>query len=390
MFAHLLARRAAGAADASLKDVLETHAGIISFSGGLPDERAFDLAGLREIAARVAADPLTWQYAPTEGLWRLRQALGEHCREIGIEATPEQIVVTEGSQQGLDLCARLFVDPHDAVLIEAPGYLGALRAFENAEARLIPVSLDDDGLLVDRVAELARRHRPKLLYTASDFQNPTGATLALDRRRRLLELAAEHDFLILEDHAYRALRFEGEAVPPLKALSGGERVLYAGSFSKSLVPGVRVGWLAADAELIQRLALLKQGTDLAGNTFGQRFVLHWLKERGLNPPVDVYRRKRDRALAALSRHMPPGVRWNRPQGGFFLWVRLPPELDTRVLLAEAKGRGVSFVPGPSFGGLPQEFRFSYSQVPLDAIDEGVHRLATALTAVQAKVRKEPA
>ncbi|HEX6971509.1 MAG TPA: PLP-dependent aminotransferase family protein [Limnochordia bacterium] len=378
MFTHLLARRAATTTDTSLKDVLERHPGIISFAGGLPDERAFDLATLREIAAEVAADPLCWQYAPTEGLMALREALSASARADGIVAGPDEVLITEGSQQGLDLCARLLIEPGDAVLIEAPGYIGALRAFENAEARIIGVPLDDDGLCVDRLAELARRHRPKLLYTAPTFQNPTGTTLPLERRRRVLEIAAECGFLVLEDHAYRAIRFEGEEIPPLKALPGGERVIYAGSFSKALVPGVRVGWLIADAELIRHMALLKQGTDLAGNTFGQRLVLRWLETRKIEPPIALYRQKRDQTLRALAAHLRGDVHWNRPQGGFFLWVRLGPGGDSRTLLTLAKREGVSFVPGPSFGGEAAGFRFSYSQVPLEAIDEGVRRLAAAV------------
>ena len=378
MFERLYARRAASLADSSLKDVLESRPGVISFSGGLPDEKAFPYERIAALTAQVCQQPRAWQYPPTEGLVELREQIALQMQRIGIAAGPENILVTQGSQQGLDLINKAFVDPGDPVFVEAPGYLGALKAVENYEGRLIPLPLDEEGL--DVAALRARHERAKYLYTVSTFQNPAGCTLSLARRRELLHIAERRGFFIVEDGAYHHLRFEGDPIPPLKALDQTGHVIYLGSFSKVLVPGIRVGWIVAPRPVIDRLALLKQATDLAGSSFGQLFAAAWLREFGLTPPVELYRQKRDLALAALRDHMPPGVQWNRPQGGFFLWVTLPQRIDTRSLLAASLRAGVSYVPGDAFGGAPNALRFSYSQVGLDEIEEGVRRLARVVAA----------
>lgn len=372
----LFSRRVAGLGDSSLKEVLESFPGVISFAGGLPDERAFPVEQIDEILRRVAKDHAAWQYLPTEGSPALREAVAEHVSRYGIEAGADNVLITTGSQQGLDLIAMALIDPGDPVLMEAPGYLGAIGAVKNYEAHIRDVPVGDQGIDPEQLAAVARSTRgAKFLYTAATHQNPTGTSVPLANRRRIYEIAGERGFLIVEDEAYRELTFEGTPHPPIKSLDQEGRVVYLGSFSKSLVPGVRVGWIVADREIIRTLSLLKQSVDLASNTLGQLFVLHWLKEYGLRPPVELYREKRDLALAALEAQMSEGVSWNRPRGGFFLWMRLPGHMDAARMLPYARRNGVTYVPGSAFRGPHNTLRFSFSQVAKDEIAEGVKRLA---------------
>lgn len=372
----LFARRVASLGDSSLKEVLESFPGVISFAGGLPDERAFPLEQIDDIVRRIAKEHATWQYLPTEGSTALREAIAQHVGGYGIQAEVDNVLITQGSQQALDLIAMAFVDPGDEVIVEAPGYLGAIGAVQNYEARIRDVPVGQDGIVPDELAAIAKG--PKFLYTVPTHQNPTGCSIPTANRQAILEIASAHGFMIVEDEAYRELSFGGVPSPPLKALDQDERVVYLGSFSKSLVPGVRVGWIVANREIIRVLALLKQSTDLASNTIGQLFVLHWLKEFGLRPPVELYREKRDLALQALEEEMPPGVEWNRPQGGFFLWIRLPQELDASEMLPHARASGVTYVPGAAFRGPSNTLRFSFSQVAKDEIVPGVKRLARTI------------
>src|SRR5690606_22127302 len=284
--------------------------------------------------------------------------------------------ITQGSQQALDLISMAFIDPGDKVLMEAPGYLGAIGAVQNYEAEIVDIPVGEEGVDPTHLAQAPPG--AKFFYTVSTFHNPTGCSIPVDKRRELLKVAEAKNFLIVEDGAYRELRFDGDAAPPIKSFDTSGRVIYLGSFSKALVPGVRVGWIVAAKEIIERLALLKQAVDLASNTLGQLFVLHWLREYGLRPPIELYKDKRDRALTALEKEMPPEVKWNRPQGGFFLWVRLPAFLDATAMLSTARQEGVTYVPGAAFRGAPSSLRFSFSQVRPEEIAPGVERLARVI------------
>ncbi|HLS90798.1 MAG TPA: PLP-dependent aminotransferase family protein [Limnochordia bacterium] len=379
------AKRAAALSDSSLKEVLETHPGIISFAGGLPDEQAFPIEQIQEILRRVASSPRAWQYLPTEGDPALREAVAEHVASFGIQADVDNILITQGSQQALDLISMAFIDPGDKVLMEAPGYLGAIGAVQNYEAEIVDIPVGEEGVDPTHLAQAPPG--AKFFYTVSTFHNPTGCSIPVDKRRELLKVAEAKNFLIVEDGAYRELRFDGDAAPPIKSFDTSGRVIYLGSFSKALVPGVRVGWIVAAKEIIERLALLKQAVDLASNTLGQLFVLHWLREYGLRPPIELYKDKRDRALTALEKEMPPEVKWNRPQGGFFLWVRLPAFLDATAMLSTARQEGVTYVPGAAFRGAPSSLRFSFSQVRPEEIAPGVERLARVIAKELERARK---
>ncbi len=364
---------------------------VISFAGGLPAADVFPRAELQEAARRALEEhgATALQYGATEGYGPLRELLVERMRRYGIAVTPDNVLVTGGSQQALDLVARLFVNPGDRLLVEEPTYLGALQAFSASQAEYIVVSADDEGLCVDQL-EAALRGGPKFAYVLPNFQNPAGTTLSLARRQRLVELCSHYGTPIVEDDPYGQLRYEGEHLPPLVRLDadlhGGGRpftgdVLYLSTFSKLLAPGLRVAWVVAPEEVIRRLVQLKQGADLHTSTLCQHVVHAVAKGGFLEAHVRrvraVYGERRNVMLAALERHFPPEVRFTRPAGGLFLWVTLPEGLDAAELLPQALARGVAYVPGTSFhalGGGARTLRLNFSYPPPAQIEEGIRRL----------------
>lgn len=371
------AARAKDVSDPSLKEVLTNPPGVISFAGGLPDVDHFVMDRIEEVSRIVAQSPYAWQYTATEGAVPLRKKLAELMCQIGVEVTWRNILVTHGSQHALDLLAKVFIEPGDPVLIESPGYIGAIQTMRSYQAQLVPVEMDQDGIVVEELTE-ERVRSAKFMYIVSSFSNPTGATLSASRRERLADLLASSNGLLIEDAAYHWLAYDGPAPAPIAAHDRRGHVIFVGSFSKMLLPGVRVGWIVAREPIIEQLSLFKQSADLATNTFGQLFVYTWLERYGLTPAVAAYRAKRDRTLAALNRFMPHDVEWNHPHGGFFIWVRLAHQCDAGKLLPAAHARGVSYVPGTAFGGPPNTLRLSFSQVPPGQIDEGIKRLAEVL------------
>jgi 2-aminoadipate transaminase len=369
---------------------------VISFAGGLPAPEAFPFARVEQAAHRVLQEqgPAALQYGATEGYLPLRQLLVRHMARYGIAVGPENVLVTAGSQQALDLVGKLLINPGDLVLTEDPTYLGALQAFTAYEARYVPVPVDDEGLEVDRLEE-ALRAGPRFLYVLPNFQNPGGTTLSLERRLRVVELAGHHGIPIVEDDPYGQLRYEGEHLPALVTLDaelrgndrGGFRgnVAYLGTLSKVLAPGLRVGWIVAEEPVIAKLVQLKQGADLHTSTFAQMVAYEAARGGFLDRHVRLIRRvygeRRDAMLRALARHFPPQVRWTRPQGGLFLWVTLPEGLDSAVLLEEALAEKVAFVPGKPFspgGGGARNFRLNFSYCTPERIEEGIRRLGRLL------------
>ncbi|MDQ7819954.1 MAG: PLP-dependent aminotransferase family protein [Armatimonadota bacterium] len=363
---------------------------LISFAGGLPDPATFPVEELREITARVLVQnaAVALQYGPTEGDPRLRGELARWMAKDGIRASPDQVLVTTGSQQGLDILGRILLDPGDVVVVEIPSYMAALQVFRSYRAEMVGVPQDDEGLRVDLLEQALARlraqgRRPKFIYVVPDFQNPSGATLAPDRRRRLLELAREWDTLVVEDNPYRELRYEGEAPPPLAALDADGRVIYLSTFSKTLCPGLRIGWLAAAGEVVRQCVTAKQGMDLCCPSLTQMVAAEFCAAGHIYARIphliDRYRRKRDAMLHALAARMPPGVRWTRPAGGLFVWVQLPEGVDTEALLPAAiTDEGVAYVAGSGFhvdGGGRTAMRLNFSFPSEDQIREGIERLA---------------
>ncbi len=369
---------------------LTRRGGIISFAGGLPDPSTFPVEELKRITARVLErEPqLALQYGPTEGDARLRDELVRWMAKDGIRTTRDQVLITIGSQQGLDIVGRVFLDPGDVIIVERPSYMAALQVFRMYRAEMVGVPQDDDGMRMDGLEEtlagLTRRgKRPKIIYVVPDFQNPSGMTMSAPRRRRLLALAREYRILVVEDSPYRELRFEGTAPPPIAALDEDGRVIYLSTFSKTLCPGLRIAWLVARDEFIQKFVTAKQGMDLCCPAFTQSIAAEFCASGAIYdrlPSItSLYRRKRDVMLGALEREMPPGVTWTHPHGGLFLWVRLPEGMDSEELLRPAvEEEGIAYVVGSGFhadGGGKNTMRLNFS-FPSDAdIEEGIRRLA---------------
>ena len=369
---------------------------VISFAGGLPAPEVFPREEVAAATERVLREQgkSALQYAPTEGYLPLRELLVRHMSRYGVRVRPQNVMVTSGSQQGLDLIGRLFVNPGDRILTESPTYLGALQAWSAYQADYLTVPIDDDGLDVGKL-EAQLRGGPKFLYILPNFQNPAGVTLSLERRRRLVELANHYGAPIVEDDPYGQLRYEGEHLPPIveidAELHGCEKgdcdftgdVLYLSTLSKTLAPGLRVAWVVAPESVISRLVQMKQGADLHTSTFCQMVAYEVARDGFLDRHVkrirQLYGERRDAMLAACQRHFPPGVRWTQPQGGLFLWITFPDGLDSTELLKRALAEeNVAFVPGASFfprGGGERTGRFNFSFCGPDLIDEGIHRLA---------------
>lgn len=369
--------------------------GIISFAGGIPDPALFPVEEARAAYAAVLTDPMQsgsgLQYSVSEGYLPLRQWIVGHMRSLGVACEVDNVVVTCGSQQALDFLGRLLLSPGDTALVAAPTYLGALQAFSAYEPRYDELRPEDGNRTPKSYAQAAAASggRVKFAYVVPDFANPTGQTQSLSARERLLDLAAELDIPVIEDAAYAALRFGGDALPPLMALEIARRgsvdearCIYCGTFSKVLSPGLRVGWIVAPQAMIRRLVLVKQASDLNSSTINQ-MVMHQLAATAYDRQVENarahYRSRRDAMLAALERHMPKGANWTRPDGGLFVWVQLPRGIDAAGLLDRAvKEAGVAFVPGGAFfhdGRGRNTLRLSYSLPNEPEIEDGIARLA---------------
>ncbi len=362
---------------------------VISFAGGLPAPELFPVRRLAAATQEVFEEEGTraLQYSTTEGHPPLRRKIAERMSASwGAQVTPEQVLVTSGSQQGLDLTGKLFLDEGDVVLCESPTYLGALSAWNVMRPRWVEVATDDDGMDPAALESKLRAHpNAKAIYVIPTFQNPSGRTWSLERRRRFMEVVERHDVWVVEDNPYGELRLEGESVPSLKSFDTKGRVVALGTFSKVFCPGLRIAWVAADLSVIEKLVILKQGADLQTATLSQLQVNRYLEENDLDADIakiiPVYRERRDAMLSALEQEMPPGVRWTRPQGGLFLWMTLPANLNARTLLDECVRQNVAFVPGGAFfpnGGNENTLRLNYSNMPIERIREGVKRLAASV------------
>lgn len=357
---------------------------VITFSGGFPDPATFPRDVLGEIAAKLIATDVAvaLQYSPTEGLPGLRDYVaGRLASQQGQRPAAGELMITSGGIDCMELIAKSMVDTGDVVVVEAPTYLGAIMAFRGYEADLRGVPMDDDGMRVDVLADLlATGLRPKVLYTIPDHQNPTGLSMAADRRAELVDLARRYHFLILEDVAYRELGFEDTAPPSLWSQAP-DVVVQAGTFSKTFFPGVRLGWAAGPSEIITQLVTAKQNSDQCSGALGQRMLEEYGRgghlDRQLVESRALYARRAALMNEALLAHMPDGTTWTSPRGGFFTWVTAPDGVDTMALSPAASARKVAYVPGQPFypgqGGATQ-MRLAYSRVSDELIDEGARRL----------------
>jgi 2-aminoadipate transaminase len=369
---------------------------IISFAGGLPAPDVFPVEEFTEACIRVLRDygPQALQYGTTEGYLPLREMIARHTERYGINISPDNLLITSGSQQALDLLGKIFINRGDRILVESPTYLGALQAWNAYGAEYVAVPFDENGMITDALEE-ALRTGPKFIYVLPNFQNPTGSTLSLERRKKLVELADTYGVPIIEDDPYGQLRYEGEHLPPVVELDSEYRdnsdlcyrgnVIYLSTFSKILAPGLRLAWVVAPPEVIRKLVQAKQGADLHTSTFNQ-IVAHEVSrggflDRHIKLIRKVYGERRDVMLAAMDRYFPPEADWTHPQGGLFLWSTLPDYLNTSDLIKDAVEQKVAFVPGAPFypcGGGSTTMRLNFSNASPDKIMEGISRLGKVI------------
>ncbi len=369
---------------------------IISFGGGMPAPEVFPVEDFAAACDRVLKEygTLALQYGATEGYGPLREMIARHTARYGIHVTTDNILITSGSQQALDLIGKVFINPGDHILVENPTYLGALQAWNAYEAEYVTVPMDENGMVTDALEE-AVRTGPKFIYVLPNFQNPTGVTLSVERRQHLLELADRYGVPVIEDDPYGQLRFEGEHLPSVVTLDSQYRetgstpyrgnVIYLSTFSKTLAPGIRLAWVIAPAEVIRKLVQAKQGADLHTATFNQMVAYEVSRGGFLDRHVwmirRVYRERRDAMLGAMQEFFPAGVKWTHPNGGLFLWVTLPEDLNAVDVLQKAIEQKVAFVPGYSFfacGGGKNTMRINFSYATPEKICTGIERLGNAI------------
>jgi 2-aminoadipate transaminase len=393
-YASLFAERTKVMKSSAMRDLmaLTEREDVISLAGGLPDTSTFPPDSYASLMTSVAVDSCAraLQYGPTEGLAVVKRCIVEVMRSEGMEIDPDEVLVTTGGQQVIDLVCKTLLDPGDVVVTEAPTYPGAVPTFCAYQADVVQITMDRDGMRTDELEETLDEldhtgRRPKFIYTVPNFHNPAGITMSYERRRELVRIANERELLVLEDNPYGLLRYEGSPLPTLRALDGGEFVIYASTFSKILSPGVRLGWTTAPTPVLQKMNIGKQGADLCSSSISQFFVSAYFESgpwetyvRSLN---EIYRRRRDVMLDALAEHFPREAEWTHPQGGLFIWATLPDYIDTTDLLARALEEHVAFVPGRAAfldGRGGSSMRLNFSGVAEDLIREGVRRLGEVI------------
>ncbi len=380
----------------AIREILKVTAmpDVISFAGGLPAPELFPVAQFAKACQYVLTHdgPAALQYSVTEGYPPLREWVCEYLARVNhIECTPDQVLIISGSQQGLDLIGKVLLDPGDTVIIENPAYLGAIQAFDAYQADYVNVATDDAGIVTSDLIRVLReaKRKPKFLYLVPNFQNPSGITLSLQRRKDVVAIAAEYGIPIYEDDPYGRLRYSGEHLPSLMSIARSRNCIYMSTVSKTIAPGMRVAWLVIpEREVFERVVPAKQAADLHTSSFTQRAVYEYARHTGvfeahIQEMLPVYARRRDLMLQSLERFMPKGSSWTHPEGGLFLWARVPEAVDTEELLALASRSLVAFVPGGPFWVntiVRNTMRLNFSNAPDEMIVEGIKRLGAAVKA----------
>ena len=361
---------------------------IISFAGGLPAPELFPVEHL-EIVSKKVIQTLgreALQYSTTEGYNPLREHIANRMSKMNIKASYEDILVTSGSQQGLDFSGKVFLDPNDIVICESPSYLGAINAFKAYECQFREVETDKDGMILEDLEKTINdNENVKFIYVIPDFQNPSGKTWSLERRKGLLEIAKKYDLVVVEDNPYGELRYEGTHLPALKSMDTDGRVVFLGTFSKTFAPGLRIGWVCADQELLNKYIMVKQGSDLQTSSMSQRELSVYLDDYSLDDHIDkiisVYKKRRDLMLKTMSESFPKEAEYIVPEGGLFIWVELPESIDTKELMVKAVADKVAFVPGGSFfpnSDTKNTMRLNFSNMNEENIVIGIKRLGKLL------------
>jgi len=365
---------------------ISSQPGVISFAGGLPAPEMFPLEDMKQCAAEIIDTYKSncMQYSLSMGITPLRDIIAERETKHGSPTKIENIIITSGSQQGIELCARAFIDRGDYIITENPTYVGALQAFNFYQARYATVDMDENGMMVDQVEEAIKKYHPKLIYSVSTFQNPTGITMSEERRHALVELAVKYDIPLIDDNPYGEIRFTGAPVPSLKAI-GGDAVISLGTFSKTLAPGLRIAWVNAPKLITSIFEKVKQCTDLHTNTFTQYMVYSFLNAGKLDAHikrlVKNYGDKRNIMLKEMQEHFPDSMKWTKPEGGLFLWVELPKNMSSSKLFEKAIEQKVAYVYGKPFyphGQTDYAFRLNFSNATHETISEGIRRLAKVI------------
>jgi 2-aminoadipate transaminase len=388
-YAGLFAERTKVMKSSAMRDLmaLTEQPNVISLAGGLPDTSTFPPDSYASLMGTVAAESCSraLQYGPTEGLALVKSCISDVMREESMEVDPDEVLVTTGGQQVIDLVCKTLLDPGDVVVCEAPTYPGAVPTFCAYEADVVQVTMDRDGMRIDELAETLERleregRRPKFIYTVPNFHNPAGVTMSLDRRLELVRIASERELLVLEDNPYGMLRYEGTSLPTLRSLDQ-EFVIYASTFSKILSPGVRLGWTVAPPPVLAKMNIGKQASDLCSSSISQYFVSAYFEsgpwQKYVRSLIEIYRRRRDVMLDSLAEHFPREAEWTHPQGGLFIWASLPDYIDTTDLLARALEERVAFVPGRAAyvdGRGGSSMRLNFSGVSEEDIHEGIRRI----------------
>ncbi len=364
--------------------------GVISFAGGLPAPDLFPIEELRVAADRVLTrfGTQALQYGLSMGYGPLREFLAERLTTHGgTQLTADNILITAGSQQGLDICGRAFLERGNYVVCSRPTYLGALQAFNFYGVKYAVVDMDDEGMVVESIDPVIEKHKPRFIYVVPNFQNPTGITMSGDRRRLLVEKAHKYGVPIVDDNPYGELRYSGESAPSIKQI-GGQAVIQLGTFSKTISPGLRIGWLAASRQTMGMFERVKQSTDLHTTQFSQFVIYEFIQNGALDRHIErikkAYHERRDAMLRAMKEFFPESVTWTRPEGGLFLWARLPEGVDAKEVLPKAIEEKVAYVPGQPFhpdGSGANTFRLNFSNATLENIHEGIKRLGRVFSSL---------
>ncbi len=367
---------------------LATIEGLISFAGGLPAPELFPIEEMKKVSCKVLNEmgQEALQYSPTEGYDPLREKIADRMKPIGINVSKDEILITSGSQQGLDFSGKIFINPGDVVLCESPSYLGAINAFQAYEAKFREIETDEHGMVMEDLEKaLVETKNVKMIYVIPDFQNPSGRTWNLERRQKLIELANKYNIPVVEDNPYGDLVFEGERMPSIKSMDTKGLVIFLGTFSKTFCPGLRIGWVCADPKIINKYIMVKQSADLQSNSMSQRELNMYMEMYNLDKHVEkikvVYKQRRNLMMESMKKYFPEEVKYTYPRGGLFTWVEVPDFIDTKKLMVKALEKKVAFVPGASFfpnGGVNNAMRVNYSTMPEDKIVEGIKRLGELL------------
>ncbi|MGG5333020.1 PLP-dependent aminotransferase family protein [Enterococcus sp. AZ163] len=367
---------------------------IISFAGGLPAPELFPVEKIQAAANQVFQEKgmTALQYGSSKGIPELRKIVVERLKQDGITVDEEQIMISTGSQQVLDLTSKMFINEGDTVIVEQPTYLCALDVFKSYEANLVSVEMDENGMKLDMLEEALKANpNTKMIYTIPTFQNPTGRTLSLERRKKLAQLAVDYDVLVLEDNPYGAVRFEGTPLPAIRSFDKTGHVIYTSTFSKILAPGLRLGWVVAPLELINKFTIMKQSVDLHSDNLAQYILAAFFENNDIDQHVSkitaLYKERKDLMMAAIKKYFPETVTYSQPEGGMFIWIEVPGITDTQELFDRCIQNNVAFVPGEPFYCdeiVPGTFRLNYSNMPAEQIDIGMKRLAEAIDEVLAQ------